>query len=54
MLIASNGFFSRSSYTVDSIMLTLFTLVLHLNVVWIPVQFAYRYIFLCRERYAES
>ncbi|KAH7717898.1 hypothetical protein AAVH_14629 [Aphelenchoides avenae] len=54
VLIASNGFFSRSSYTVDSIMLTLFTLVLHLNVVWIPVQFAYRYIFLCRERYAES
>lgn len=47
-LMITNGFYAHSSGTYDCLMLTLFASVLHMNVLWIPVQFTYRYIFLCR------
>jgi hypothetical protein len=47
-IMITNGFYAHSSHIYDSVMLVLFGVVLHMNVVWIPIQFTYRYIFLCR------
>lgn len=43
----SGGFFAGRSADFDAAILTAFAFVLHVNVIWIPVQFLYRYIFLC-------
>lgn len=47
LIMFSGGFFAGRSADFDAAMLTAFAFVLHVNVVWIPVQFYYRYIFLC-------
>ncbi|KAI1697197.1 serpentine type 7TM GPCR chemoreceptor str domain-containing protein [Ditylenchus destructor] len=45
----SNGFFAGRSAAVDSFILTFYLFVLHTNIVWIPVQFVYRYRLLCKD-----
>lgn len=49
-VLITNGFFAHSSATFDSLMMFGFAFVLHMNVLWIPIQFAYRYILLCRRQ----
>ncbi|KAI1695327.1 serpentine type 7TM GPCR chemoreceptor srd domain-containing protein [Ditylenchus destructor] len=48
-VMISNGFFAGWSPVVDSLLITLFAFILHTNVLWIPVQFVYRYRLLCKE-----
>ncbi|KAI1695943.1 serpentine type 7TM GPCR chemoreceptor str domain-containing protein [Ditylenchus destructor] len=47
-ILMSNGFFSGQSATLDSILITVWAFILHTNLVWIPVQFVYRYRLLCK------
>ncbi|KAI1703370.1 serpentine type 7TM GPCR chemoreceptor srd domain-containing protein [Ditylenchus destructor] len=46
--VMSNGFFGGRSPRFDSLSLTFFLFALHTNVIWIPVQFVYRYRLLCK------
>ncbi|KAI1703772.1 serpentine type 7TM GPCR chemoreceptor str domain-containing protein [Ditylenchus destructor] len=48
-VILSNGFFANQSPTLDSFLLMVFCFFLHLNIIWIPIQFVYRYLLLCKE-----
>ncbi|KAI1703768.1 serpentine type 7TM GPCR chemoreceptor srd domain-containing protein [Ditylenchus destructor] len=48
-IIVSNGFFAGRSAIFDQIFITLYGFLLHANVLWIPVQFVYRYRLLCKE-----
>ncbi|KAH7724843.1 hypothetical protein AAVH_07429 [Aphelenchoides avenae] len=43
----SNGFFSGWSYRFDVALIFCWLWVIHLNVMWIPIQFIYRYTFIC-------
>ncbi|KAH7671529.1 hypothetical protein AAVH_42671, partial [Aphelenchoides avenae] len=52
----SNGFFAGWNYTFDKFMIMMFNFTVLLNVMWIVIQFVYRYSFLClqgSERKAE-
>ncbi|KAI1704805.1 serpentine type 7TM GPCR chemoreceptor srd domain-containing protein [Ditylenchus destructor] len=51
-IIISNGFFSGRSATLDSILITTWSFILHTNVLWIPVQFVYRYRLLCKNEHS--
>ncbi|KAI1699340.1 serpentine type 7TM GPCR chemoreceptor srd domain-containing protein [Ditylenchus destructor] len=42
-----NGFFAGQSSFFDSLSMTFYLFTLHVNVIWIPVQFFYRYRLLC-------
>ncbi|KAI1698732.1 serpentine type 7TM GPCR chemoreceptor srd domain-containing protein [Ditylenchus destructor] len=46
--VISNGFFSGRSAALDSTLITLWGFFLHTNILWIPVQFVYRYRLLCK------
>ncbi|KAI1694681.1 serpentine type 7TM GPCR chemoreceptor srd domain-containing protein [Ditylenchus destructor] len=48
-ILISNGYFADRSSTLDSFTLMLFCVFLHLNIIWIPIQFVYRYFLLCKE-----
>ncbi|KAI1703771.1 serpentine type 7TM GPCR chemoreceptor srd domain-containing protein [Ditylenchus destructor] len=48
-ILISNGFFADRSPTFDSFTLILFCFLLHLNIIWIPIQFVYRYLLLCKQ-----
>ncbi|KAI1713020.1 serpentine type 7TM GPCR chemoreceptor srd domain-containing protein [Ditylenchus destructor] len=50
LIIASSGFFADKSRFFDSSILMIFFFVLHTNILWIPVQFVYRYRLLCKGR----
>ncbi|KAH7720062.1 hypothetical protein AAVH_12483 [Aphelenchoides avenae] len=43
----SNGLFSGWSYRLDLVLIFCWLWVIHLNVMWIPIQFIYRYTFIC-------
>ncbi|KAI1711414.1 serpentine type 7TM GPCR chemoreceptor str domain-containing protein [Ditylenchus destructor] len=47
-VLTTNGFFAGRSQLLDSVLLTLYCFTLHTNIVWIPVQFVYRYRLLCK------
>ncbi|KAI1704803.1 serpentine type 7TM GPCR chemoreceptor srd domain-containing protein [Ditylenchus destructor] len=47
-IIISNGFFAGRSSSFDSALVLLWAFLLHTNVLWIPVQFIYRYRLLCK------
>ncbi|KAI1700322.1 serpentine type 7TM GPCR chemoreceptor str domain-containing protein [Ditylenchus destructor] len=51
LTMTSNGFFAGQSQFLDSALLSLFCFTLHTNVLWIPVQFVYRYRLLCKNKY---
>ncbi|KAI1703116.1 serpentine type 7TM GPCR chemoreceptor str domain-containing protein [Ditylenchus destructor] len=44
----SNGFFAGISPSFDSFTVMLYLTILHTNIIWIPVQFVYRYLLLCK------
>ncbi|KAI1704814.1 GNS1/SUR4 family domain-containing protein [Ditylenchus destructor] len=48
LAMVSNGFFSGRSPSLDSTFFILYCFILHTNVMWIPVQFVYRYRLLCK------
>ncbi|KAI1691902.1 serpentine type 7TM GPCR chemoreceptor str domain-containing protein [Ditylenchus destructor] len=48
LVVHSNGFFAGRSAFWDSVFLFLFFFILHTNVLWIAVQFVYRYRLLCK------
>ncbi|KAH7711313.1 CRE-STR-45 protein, partial [Aphelenchoides avenae] len=48
LVMTSNAFSERRSFTSDTIALSAFYGLFHVNVLWIPMQFAYRYIVICR------
>ncbi|KAI1700324.1 serpentine type 7TM GPCR chemoreceptor srd domain-containing protein [Ditylenchus destructor] len=43
-----NGFFGGTSARFDSLTLTFYLFALHTSIIWIPVQFVYRYRLLCK------
>ncbi|KAH7709308.1 7TM GPCR protein [Aphelenchoides avenae] len=43
----SDGFFAGWSYALDQWLIWMWVTVLHFNVMWIAIQFVYRYAFLC-------
>ncbi|KAI1703369.1 serpentine type 7TM GPCR chemoreceptor srd domain-containing protein [Ditylenchus destructor] len=43
-----NGFFGGHSQRFDSLTLTFYLFALHTSIIWIPVQFVYRYRMLCK------
>ncbi|KAI1703118.1 serpentine type 7TM GPCR chemoreceptor srd domain-containing protein [Ditylenchus destructor] len=45
----SNGFFAGLSPSFDSFTVVLYLSILHTNIIWIPVQFVYRYLLLCKK-----
>ncbi|KAI1703121.1 serpentine type 7TM GPCR chemoreceptor srd domain-containing protein [Ditylenchus destructor] len=47
--IISNGFFAGRSPSFDSLSIMIYFIILHTNIIWIPVQFIYRYLLLCKE-----
>ncbi|KAI1701608.1 serpentine type 7TM GPCR chemoreceptor srd domain-containing protein [Ditylenchus destructor] len=48
-VMANNGFISGISPAMDGFLLTMFTFFLHSNILWVPVQFVYRYRLLCKD-----
>ncbi|KAI1698449.1 serpentine type 7TM GPCR chemoreceptor srd domain-containing protein [Ditylenchus destructor] len=46
----SNGFFADRSATIDSLLIIIFCFFMHTNILWIPIQFVYRYRLLCKEK----
>lgn len=46
-VVISNGFFAQRSLALDSALVIVTAFAVHVNVLWIPVQFAYRYTLLC-------
>lgn len=47
LIYITNGFFAGWSHRLDMFLIFIWLWVLHLNMMWIPVQFVYRYTFLC-------
>ncbi|KAI1715821.1 serpentine type 7TM GPCR chemoreceptor str domain-containing protein [Ditylenchus destructor] len=47
-VVTSNGFFAGRSPVFDSLFVTFYLFTLHTNIVWIAVQFVYRYRLLCK------
>ncbi|KAH7711609.1 hypothetical protein AAVH_21077 [Aphelenchoides avenae] len=47
LIYISNGFFAGWSHDVDIFLIFAWLWVLHLNIMWIPIQFVYRYTFIC-------
>ncbi|KAI1703119.1 serpentine type 7TM GPCR chemoreceptor srd domain-containing protein [Ditylenchus destructor] len=45
----SNGFFAGISPSFGSFTVMLYLTILHTNIIWIPVQFVYRYLLLCKK-----
>ncbi|KAH7710500.1 hypothetical protein AAVH_22204 [Aphelenchoides avenae] len=43
----SDGFFAGWSYALDEWLLMMWMTLVHFNVMWISIQFVYRYTFLC-------
>ncbi|KAI1699635.1 serpentine type 7TM GPCR chemoreceptor srd domain-containing protein [Ditylenchus destructor] len=50
----SNGFFSNRSALLDSVLLTLFFFFVHTNLIWIPMQFIFRYRMFCKDDHGLS
>lgn len=48
-MFISNGFFANLSPGFDKLMMIVYLVVVLLNVIWIPIQFIYRYVVLCRQ-----
>ncbi|KAI1698170.1 serpentine type 7TM GPCR chemoreceptor str domain-containing protein [Ditylenchus destructor] len=46
----SNGFFAGRSASFDSFAVMVYLTILHTNIIWIPVQFVYRYLLLCKAK----
>lgn len=46
-VVICNGFLSQRCLFLDSVIPVITGVIIHINVLWIPVQFAYRYAFLC-------
>ncbi|KAI1699721.1 serpentine type 7TM GPCR chemoreceptor srd domain-containing protein [Ditylenchus destructor] len=44
----SNGFFAGRSASFDSFAVMVYLVIIHTNIIWIPVQFIYRYLLLCK------
>ncbi|KAI1706060.1 serpentine type 7TM GPCR chemoreceptor str domain-containing protein [Ditylenchus destructor] len=48
-VMISNGFFTGHSTFLESLTATFYLVILHTNIIWIPVQFVYRYRLLCKK-----
>ncbi|KAI1701892.1 serpentine type 7TM GPCR chemoreceptor str domain-containing protein [Ditylenchus destructor] len=46
--LISNGFFAGRSAAFDSFAVMVYLTIVHTNIIWIPVQFIYRYLFFCK------
>ncbi|KAI1703741.1 serpentine type 7TM GPCR chemoreceptor srd domain-containing protein [Ditylenchus destructor] len=46
----SNGFFAGRSASFDAFTVMVYLTFLHTNIIWIPVQFVYRYLLLCKKK----
>ncbi|KAI1694604.1 serpentine type 7TM GPCR chemoreceptor srd domain-containing protein [Ditylenchus destructor] len=46
--LITNGFFAGRSASFDSFAVMVYLIIIHTNIIWIPVQFIYRYLFLCK------
>ncbi|KAI1703019.1 serpentine type 7TM GPCR chemoreceptor srd domain-containing protein [Ditylenchus destructor] len=49
LILTLNGFFAGHSPALDSLLYTMFLFIMHTNILWIPVQFIYRYRLLCKD-----
>ncbi|KAH7694551.1 hypothetical protein AAVH_38400, partial [Aphelenchoides avenae] len=47
LVYISNGFLNGWSHQLDMMLIFLWLWLIHLNVMWIPIQFIYRYTFIC-------
>ncbi|KAI1700583.1 serpentine type 7TM GPCR chemoreceptor str domain-containing protein [Ditylenchus destructor] len=47
--IMSTGFFAGRSASFDAFTVMVYLTILHTNIIWIPVQFVYRYLLLCKK-----
>ncbi|KAH7713708.1 hypothetical protein AAVH_18942, partial [Aphelenchoides avenae] len=55
LIYLSNGFFTGWSDSLDMTLIFLWLFILHINVMWIPIQFIYRYTYIClTEKYVRA
>ncbi|KAI1703120.1 serpentine type 7TM GPCR chemoreceptor srd domain-containing protein [Ditylenchus destructor] len=47
--LISNGFFAGRSASLDALTIMIYLIIVHTNIIWIPVQFIYRYLLLCKD-----